>query len=501
MSLNVVFRTDGSPLIGSGHVMRCLTLARKLKAMGMECRFVCREFPEHLGERIVQAGFEVLLLPFDPDYPKNSWLGATAENDSAQTIDVLKGTPPDWLVIDHYEISVEWEIAFYDHYPDSRVLVIDDLANRLHRCDCLVDLSPGRSQEDYQNLVNPEAELCLGLEFALLRSEFTDLRMSLSGPRSRPSDEAKLLITFGGAETSSHLREVAAALRGIAEDIDLSATVIGASKEVRTLFPDDVRHLTFSHDLANEIAQSDLMICGAGGTNWERYCLGVPGVVIQIADNQTFNANAIKADGGGLLTKSNAEDVERAVRSLLSDAASYAKMSDTCWKQCDGRGADRVAQRVVDACVDLVVCTEEDARFVYDARYGNGAEKFYKNPVRPSFDDHVRWYASALPAEEFLMFCAVLGVEKIAHIRLDPDPELASHVEIGIALDPKARGKGLGKSVLKAACSYAKTLGFEIANAEVHHENTASMKLFEQCGFKVVDQKDDLLKRLELSLR
>ncbi len=157
-AMRVVFRADASLNIGSGHVMRCLTLANALRESGASCFFVCREHPGNLLELIREQGFEAIGLPlpktFESLHGKHSssrltyagWLGDSWQRDAEQTLAALNGELADWLVVDHYALDSAWEESLRP--ACRRLLVIDDLADRDHRCDLLLD----------QNLVAKMAE-------------------------------------------------------------------------------------------------------------------------------------------------------------------------------------------------------------------------------------------------------------------------------------------------------------------------------------------------------
>ena len=163
-SVRVAFRVDASLSIGSGHVMRCLTLADSLADKGAQCHFICREHPGHLIEYIRRKGYSVHVLPpcakelflekqpvSTDDPPHASWLGCTWDIDAAATRAILNEGEPDWLVVDHYALDARWERALQG--VCKKIMVIDDLADRAHICDQLLDQNFGRTATDYAPLV------------------------------------------------------------------------------------------------------------------------------------------------------------------------------------------------------------------------------------------------------------------------------------------------------------------------------------------------------------
>lgn len=221
--MNVVFRTDASVEIGTGHVMRCLTLADALRAGGAKCRFICREHPGNLLEQIRLRGYPVEGLPVDVDEiafvgladvtesNHSKWLGSDWSTDAAQTKVVAGETAVDWLIIDHYAIDLRWEQVLRSSC--GHLMVIDDLADRPHDCDLLVDQNLGRNVSDYCRLVPDDCIVLAGPRYALLRPEFAALRGYSLDRRVSPKLE-HLLITMGGVDHADATGKILKALMG-----------------------------------------------------------------------------------------------------------------------------------------------------------------------------------------------------------------------------------------------------------------------------------------------
>jgi UDP-2,4-diacetamido-2,4,6-trideoxy-beta-L-altropyranose hydrolase len=298
--VNVVFRADASLEIGTGHVMRCLTLADALSAQGAECHFICREHPGHLIEHIRAKGLAVHALPCSPDgrnmdddapLAHANWLGATQREDAEACAAILRDVHADWLVVDHYALDVRWEEALAPHHR--KLMVIDDLADRPHRCDLLLDQTFGRRADDYRPWVPAGCTLLCGSRYALLRPEFAALRSYSLARRESPRLQ-RLLVTMGGVDKDNATGRVLEALESCALPDDCRITVVmGATApwlaEVRRQaaqlrWPTEVR--VGVSDMARLMADSDLAIGAAGATSWERCCLGLPTVMIVLAENQ-----------------------------------------------------------------------------------------------------------------------------------------------------------------------------------------------------------------------
>jgi UDP-2,4-diacetamido-2,4,6-trideoxy-beta-L-altropyranose hydrolase len=312
--MKAAFRVDASLQIGSGHVMRCLTLAEALREKGVQCHFISREHPGHLLQLIHEHDFILTMLPqsiFIPDdHIENgnilaaepahaAWLGCDWQTDAEQTRAALADYQPDWLVVDHYALDQRWEQAL--KLNSRKLMVIDDLADRPHQCDLLLDQNVGRQIGDYTNLVPPECKVIVGPQYALLRPEFATLRSYSLKRRLQPVLK-NILITMGGVDQPNATGLVLQTLKHcrLPEDCRISI-VMGSQapwlKQVQTLAKDmpwPIEVLVNINDMAQRMADSDLAIGAAGSTSWERCCLGLPSLMMVLADNQSSVAQALQ---------------------------------------------------------------------------------------------------------------------------------------------------------------------------------------------------------------
>jgi UDP-2,4-diacetamido-2,4,6-trideoxy-beta-L-altropyranose hydrolase len=300
--MRVLFRTDASLTIGSGHLMRCLTLARALREQGHHIWFACRQHPGHLNTLIATEGFPVLALAEPTAPPTNgyaAWLGATETEDAAAvTVAVAENSSTalqafDWLVVDHYGLGATFSRAMRSICR--AILQIDDLANRPYDCDVLLDqnLLPGLSQR-YVGLLPAGCQPLLGPRFALLRPEFAGFTPD---KRQFPAtfnaqSPARLLVFFGGSDAQNFTTLTINALQQLQDCHWLADIVIGQANPHRLLLQQlcaQDRRLTLlvqTPGMAGLMAAADLMIGAGGATHWERACLGLPAVVVALADNQ-----------------------------------------------------------------------------------------------------------------------------------------------------------------------------------------------------------------------
>jgi len=326
--MKVVIRADSSIVIGSGHIMRCMTLADQLVEQGAEVRFICADLLGAMFDLIEARGYLYERLDQTID---------GSEADAAATKSVIQKYYPaglDWLIVDHYQLDASWESHLRPFV--SRLMVIDDLANRRHDCDLLLDQNYYRNfTERYDGLVSESAVLLLGPEYALLRPEFYRAKNEM---RPRNGKVNRILVFFGGSDPS---HQTECALQAI-ERLDRPGlqvdVVVGSSNPNQQAIREycDARNGVNYHcqvsNMAEFIAAADLAIGAGGATTWERCILGLPCLTVVLADNQLVAAEDVAATGaticlGWALDKS----IDRyfdAISAVIDDQEQLKKMSD-----------------------------------------------------------------------------------------------------------------------------------------------------------------------------
>lgn len=358
-----VFRTDASGQIGTGHAVRCLTLADALKQNGFDCQFICRTLPGDLAESLRARGHALYMLPSAQtggEWAQASdrahhahWLGADWKTDAAQTLTAIEGKTADWLIVDHYAIDERWESVLRSNCR--RIMVIDDLADRQHDCDLLLDqnLIAGW-QHRYDDKVAADCELLLGPAYALLQPVYADLRPRVP-PREGPV--RRILVYFGGADTNNLTGKAVSALASLGRaGIDVDVVINPAHDHAPAIraavgnHPSMVLHEGLP-SLARLMVSADLAI-GASGTNsWERCCLGLPTLVVTLAENQ--KPIAAELDRLGLIRllghkdEINVAGLAREISAVLDGRRPFGRIGGQI--DIDGKGAQRVAA-ALSAC-------------------------------------------------------------------------------------------------------------------------------------------------------
>jgi len=369
-AMRIVFRADASLQIGTGHIMRCLTLADALREQGAECHFICREHLGNLIEHIRGKGHKVhalayalpveanLLainkLPTESHLAHSHWLGAAQEQDVADCVALMSDLHPDWLIVDHYALDVRWETALQPYYR--KLMVIDDLADRAHVCDLLLDQTFGRNPDDYKSWIPLGCTLLCGSQYALLRPEFAALRKYSLERRENPQLE-HLLITMGGVDKDNATCQVLEALRHCALPANCHITVImGTSapwlsevrqQAVQLPWPTEVR--VNVSDMALLMADSDLAIGAAGSTSWERCCLGLPTVMVVLADNQKTAAALLEQAQAVLMLSLGtnlATDLRRVIEKINREKDLLKNAGEHASRISDGTGCQFIASKI-----------------------------------------------------------------------------------------------------------------------------------------------------------
>lgn len=352
LGLRWAVRVDSSLHIGTGHLMRCLVLANQARLRGVSIEFICTDLPGHLGEMVNQQGFNLRMLGSDSGnkrFTDFDW-----ERDASLTSSLIGQSPWDWLVVDHYGIDRRWEAAMR---PATRqILVIDDLADRVHDCDVLVDQNYylGLSSR-YDKLVPIGCRKLLGPRFLLLRPEFKKAKLSF---QRKIGDVKRILICFGGSDETNVTSMALDAITLLGRPDIFLDVVIGATSphraavEARLLaLPHSLLHVQTSR-MAELIMGADIAIGACGSSTWERCYLGLPTLVLILADNQRQGAAELDATGAifnlGEAHEMTPNSLALAISKVIADRAARVDMSERSLALVSCTGSD-----VIDTLVHV----------------------------------------------------------------------------------------------------------------------------------------------------
>lgn len=353
MKQTIAFRVDSGLKIGTGHVMRCLTLALALRDMGIDSVFICRP-TEGGGDAILTSfGFKTLLLPTIRDYLNVSshllhgnFLQCSQEEDAEATMRLLKGIPEvTSILVDHYGIYKPWDLILGEFYT---IYKLDDLADREHNCQGIIDQNFYVDMEHrYDDKIPVSSKRLIGPRYAILRPQFCDV--NIMDRRSRRSlDNA--LVSFGGQDANGYAFAIT---EDLLTNSSIAVTVMGRPTPSQTLawkkladeYPNRLTPPSFISDPLKIMMKADLYI-GAGGTiTWERFACGLPGIVYSIAKNQIQMAKDLEFIGIQAYAGSIGDYSWNALSKHLQDLSHPEDrwaLSSRIRDKVDGRGAQRI---------------------------------------------------------------------------------------------------------------------------------------------------------------
>lgn len=484
--MKVLVRADASTRIGTGHVIRCLTIAKVLRDVDAEVLFVSRNDPGNLIEFTRQQGFNVAVIEHTKIVDELS--------DAMFTKKIAESFFPDWIIIDNYHIDVEWETILKKVTP--KVLAIDDIG-RNHNCTVLLNQSllPETDDSECKDKSKYNYRRLLGPKYALLGAEYALLRKTLC-PRS--GIIGRLLIFFGGSDVSNETLKVVDALQTAElESLDVDV-VVGVNHPN----PNGIYERLKDHPkakihrglptLAELMVHADLAIGAGGTTSWERAALGLPALVAIVAENQKAQSLALQSAGahkvlGSVEHKPGSGEWHAAICALLNAPEQVREMSVNAMRLTDGLGAKRVvrtllANKNVGAC--LRAAKSDDERLLL--QWANDPvvrqNSFAKKLISPA--EHADWFRTKLadPMTSIFIGEEILGLP-FGQIRFDFNSE-QHEATISISIDNTLRGLGLAQEML------SKALELQIIRkrtkwlvAETLKANTYSARLFLNCGF------------------
>ncbi len=511
---SVVFRCDASSVIGSGHITRCRTLARRLHSLGLSIVFICRSQPGDLISLLADE-FNVLTLPHhepslpnttDFPFPYELLLNCTQNQDAEESFQLLlQNSISDisWFVLDHYAIDLTWQDALLSQFssfdlPRPKILVIDDLANRVLHADVLLNQNYYDSSHinPYSNLVPSTCLQLRGSYYSLLSSDYLKCH-SLVRPRKTVR---RILVFFGGSDLPNLTSSVLQFLSGKPYQHYFVDVVMGSQNphflEVEALSssrPNTQLHRSLS-SLSHLISRSDLSFGAGGTTTYERSCLSLPSLVITLADNQVPIAKLLHANYYhyylGHFDQVSLADIKKAFDYFLDNFSFYSNLPSLT----DGHGATRLvtAMNIYMPMLRLRPVIANDEWLLFNWVNDPSARSFSINRDNVTLEEHRNWFASGLHDSKRFHWIAVDKLDcPFGQIRFDIMAE-PNTVRVSISLDGSVRGKGLSKILLNLGISAIRDqLGDNTqVIAQIFSSNHASIACFLGVGFRLISEPD-----------
>ena len=499
----IIIFADASYNIGQGHVTRTLSLAKELRKRGVSVEYFCRPLDGDQISRLRGEGFNVH-TPLEPEMMESGLDKMTVYAEWSNVAPVLKTVSEkkkiDWAIVDNYSIGVEFEVSLSEF--GCRVMAIDDLPNRKHFCDLLLDQNYNEDQTRYNELIPESCIKLLGCEYSLLRPEF-ELRRR--GMKNRDGEISKILISYGGYDKTGETLKAMMAVAALDGKSMSFIVVLGERNkdinEIQSLSVSDARFALYAHvsHMDELMEEADITLGAGGSTTWERCCLGLPALITVTAENQNDLADMGIRSGAmqvlGRWDEVTSEMITDKIEELIKHPEHLVKMSEKAKGLVDGLGAAKVASTMnsikeekmdMQSRLEHRQVVKEDCDLIFEWVNEDMTRKASFNQEEINYENHVKWFEGRVESSlsEILVFTE--SNQPIGQVRLESD---GCNVEIGISIDVSARGKGHSFEMLTIARQHSRRMftGQPII-AHIKHENEKSINAFTRSGFELVGE-------------
>jgi UDP-2,4-diacetamido-2,4,6-trideoxy-beta-L-altropyranose hydrolase len=473
----VVIRADASAQIGCGHVMRCLALAQAWQVQGGNCIFAMAGPVEALKARLLSEDVQLAGISGVPG----------SADDAEQLSDLARKCDARWIVVDGYNCSEEYQRTL--KRAGHRLLAIDDYGHTgVCFADLILDQNAGTGERFYSSRA-PGTKLLLGTRYTLLRREFKAWR---NWDREIPPVARKILVTMGGSDPEDLIERALRALDLIPVERIEATLLVGALNprisQLQAVAGNSKRRIRVNIDCRNVpelMAWADLAVSASGSTCWEMCLLGLPAVVIDVAENQIPIARELSSRGSAIhVPRSSAtpEYIAGVVSHLLADFAARTRMSSIGKKLVDGNGADRVVASLRTRAFTLRAASQNDCGVLWQWANDPTVRGGSFSPHEIGWEEHTDWFEKMLLDESAVFLVFEDGPTPVAAVRTRATT--LADAEISITVAPEFRGQGLASCIINRALEHVfANTGLERIHAFIKPGNTASSQSFENAGF------------------
>ncbi len=476
-----LFRCDASPEIGAGHVTRCLALAEALAETGWHVAFA------------VTPDTAAMMLAINADGFSVHELNGAAQDEPS----VLRGYYPngvELLVVDHYQRDIHFEEVCRAFAR--QILVMDDATGRRHDCDFLVDAAASDGSV-YKGGVPASARLLLGPAYALVRRAFIRRRADALVRRDgRPVKN--ILVSFGATDPWNITPVALSALARLADDFSITVALssrAASAENIRLHLPNRGR-LVLDADMTELMTEADFAIGAAGASAFERAVLGLPSIMVTLANNQRGIMRLLTSSGAaievGRFDEALASRLEQVTRALIGDPIARTRMIECATALVDGRGSRRLlielsgeTQGRDGSSIRLRLAERSDEDWLFQLQRAPQTRRFAKNPAVPSAEEHRSWLSRTLANSDVILLVIEVDGTRGGFVRLDRLRGDTENIvfEISVAVCPRLHKRGVGSAALSLA---RRLLPAAVFDAEILPENAASQRLFARAGFRQV---------------
>ncbi|MFC2095146.1 UDP-2,4-diacetamido-2,4,6-trideoxy-beta-L-altropyranose hydrolase [Candidatus Bipolaricaulota bacterium] len=475
---SLLIRADANSLMGTGHLMRCLALAQSWKDSGGEVTFITACDSAGLLQRLTDEGFNVIRLGGAHPDPA----------DWTSTSQVLAEHPNAWVVLDGYHFDTAYQIRVKD--AGHRLLVIDDMADLEHYYADIV-LNQNLHAEGLQYSCEPYTQLLLGSRYVLLRREF----LTWSNWRREIPDLArKVLVTLGCGDPDNVTVKVIRAIGSLSsEDLDVRIVVEPSSPQTALLneaidrLPFNIHLLPFVEDMPGLMAWADMAVSGGGSTCWEMAFMGLPNVVVVLADNQRSIAEYLDKMGVsidlGWHESVSAENVLKALSTIMNSRRQRIVNAEKGRNLIDGEGVARLCMILEERELRLRPARKEDCGMLWEWANDPDVRSASYSTEAISWEDHLNWFNGVAADPNCHIWVAVDSEDKpLGEIRFEAIGQ--KEAKIGVSIGREYRRKGFGSMLISLGVQEAfSRTSMQLLHAYVRQGNEASIRAFERAKF------------------
>jgi len=484
-------RADANTRMGTGHLMRCLALAQAWKVRGGQATFITACESDGLRQRLSDEGFQVITLV--RSYPEPT--------DWETTSQVLAEHSDAWVVLDGYHFGLAYQRQIKE--AGHRLLVIDDTAHVDHYYADVV-LNQNINAEWLHYSREPYTRLLLGTRYVLLRSEFLAWQ---EWQRAIPKVARKVLVTLGGGDPDNQTLKVIQALQQVDVNGLEAVVVVGSSNPHFRELQSAVCNSQFAIRLVQNVtnmpelmAWADVAVSAGGGTCWEMAFMGLPSVILMLAENQRGIAEGLDTLGTALnlgwYAEINASDLAQALRILMSSLVRRKAMSEKGRHLVDGAGTNRVVSVINEAIQAFPAADHlqvrracfQDAELLWQWANDPIVRANSFRPEAISLDEHIEWYKGKLTSSDTRIWILELNRVPVAQIRYDRVHMVIAEISFSVVCDYRGRHLGTRALVLTSGMA-CRELGVKRLRGIVFSSNEVSVRAFTKAGFECVGQE------------
>lgn len=463
--------------------MRCLAFAQAWQDAGGQVTFALAMQAPALTARLQREAIEVRDLAVVP--------GSTA--DAARTVTLAQQLGAQWVVVDGYHFDGDYQRRLKD--AGLRLLFIDDEGdNGRYFADLVLNQNLHAHAGLYPDK-EPYTRLLLGLRYAMLRREFWPWR---DWQREVPETARKILVTLGGGDPENVTGKVIQALEQAKVEAIEAIVIAGGANHYSPQLEKSIDNLPFSARLARNVADmaelmawADLSITAGGSTCWETAFMGLPSLVIILAENQRPVAVALSAAkvarNLGFHQELAPDNLTRALGDLLADQAARAEMSQRGQTLVDGEGPARVLMHLLDRPLRVRPVRAKDCQLVWEWANEPATRAVSFSTGFIPWDSHVQWFQDRIKDSQCRFYIALDGDDvPVGQARFSLQGEEAT---ISVSLDKPYRNQGYGPVLIRLSCDhlFAET-PVNLVHAYMKPDNLPSLKVFQKAGFSQASQ-------------